>query len=84
MSIELEQPCTTSQPDAAISALLLMMHQYAMQLPHTASPRLAPRIYRHLESLSQRDDLPPALQRTCDELSDAWLSRVDRPLGGLR
>lgn len=83
MSIELEQSCTTIQLDAAISALLLMMHQYAMQSPPTASARLAPRIYRHLESLSQRDDLPPALQRTCDELSDAWLLQLDRQQGGL-
>lgn len=78
MPIELEQPCTTVSPDAAISALLLMMHQYAMQSPQTASARLAPRIYRHLESLSQREDLPAALQRTCDELSDAWLLQLGR------
>lgn len=78
MPIELEQPCTTIPPAAAISALLLMMHQYAMQSPRTASARLAARIYRHLESLSQREDLPAALQRTCDELSDAWLLQLGR------
>ena len=81
MPIELEQQCATGQSDAAVSALLLMLHQYAMQSHQTASLRLAPRIYRHLESLSQRDDLPSALQRTCDELSDAWLLLLNRQQG---
>lgn len=79
MPPELEQPTATIGPDAAISALLCLFHHYAMQEQRgVSSPRLSQRIYQHLEGLSQRDDLPELLHRTCDELSDAWLLVVDR------
>ena len=72
MPVELDQPTASVSPDAAISALLCLFHSYATQLQEGRSPRLGERIYLHLEGLSQRDDLPELLHRTCDELSDAW------------
>lgn len=73
MPVELDQPVSTVSPDAAISALLCLFHSYASQTPAHPSLRLAQRIYHHLENLSQREDVPEILQKTCDELSDAWL-----------
>ena len=72
MPRELEQPSTAISPDAALSALLCLLYSYATQAGEQPSPRLGQRIYRHLEGLAQRDDLPEVLQKTCDELSDAW------------
>lgn len=78
MPLELEQPMNPVTPDAAISALLCLFHSYATQEQGLASPRLSQRIYRHLEGLSQRDDLPEILHKTCDELCDAWQLMQDR------
>lgn len=72
MPVELDQPTASVSPDAAISALLCLFHSYAAQMQEAHSPRLGERIYLHLEGLSQRDDLPDVLHKTCDELSDAW------------
>jgi hypothetical protein len=72
MPRELEQPSAAVSPDAAISALLCLMHSYATQSREQALLRIGQRIYRHLEGLAQRDDLPEVLRQTCDELSDAW------------
>ena len=74
MPRELEQPMTDVSADAAISALLCLLHSYATHDKEQPSPRIGQRIYRHLEGLAQRDDLPIVLQKTCDELSDAWQS----------
>lgn len=74
MPLELDQPVSVISPDAAISALLCLFHAYALQ--DQASPRIGQRIYCHLEGLAQRDDLPAVLQKTCDELSDAWQSML--------
>lgn len=79
MPPELDQPVSSVAPDAAISVLLCLFHQYATQArldqPYS---RLSRRIYQHLESLSQRDDLSDVLIRTFEELSDAWLPIVAR------
>ena len=69
----LEQATAAVSTDAAISALLCLLHTYATQAGD--QPRIGQRIYRHLENLAQRDDLPEVLQKTCDELSDAWQPR---------
>lgn len=78
MPLELDQPVAAVTPDAAISALLCLFHYYATQEQSQPSPRLSQRIYRHLEGLSQRDDLPEILHKTCDELCDAWQLVLDR------
>jgi hypothetical protein len=70
MPKELEQPTTAVSADAAISALICLLHTYATQAGDQA--RIGGRIYRHLDGLAQRDDLPEVLQKTCHELSDAW------------
>lgn len=81
MTLELDQPIVANTPDAAISALLCLFHHYAMSEGQSgSSPRLSQRIYQHLEGLSQRDDLPEILHRTCDELSDAWVLMAERQL----
>lgn len=72
MPRELEQPMLAVSADMAVSALLCLLHSYAVQAGDQHSPRIGQRIYRHLECLAQRDDLPDVLQKTCDELSDAW------------
>lgn len=72
MPFELDQPVSTVTPDAAVSALLFLFHSYAMQRQEQSSLRIGERIFRHLEGLSQRTDLPEILHKTCDELSDAW------------
>jgi hypothetical protein len=77
MPRELEQPMTVDSPDAAISALLCLLHSYATQTGEQSSPRIGQRIYHHLEGLAQREDLPEVLHQTCDELSDAWQSMLD-------
>jgi hypothetical protein len=78
MPDELDQPVANITSDAAVSALLCLFHQYVSQDHPATSPRLSERIYRHLENLSQREDLPAILHQTCDELYDAWLLRLDR------
>jgi hypothetical protein len=75
---ELDHSVAVITPDAAISALLCLFHYYATQEQSQPSPRLSQRIYRHLEGLSQRDDLPEILHKTCDELCDAWQLMLDR------
>jgi hypothetical protein len=70
MPRELEQPTTAVSADAAISALICLLHTYATQAGDQT--RIGGRIYRHLDGLVHRDDLPAVLQKTCDELSDAW------------
>jgi hypothetical protein len=77
MPLELEQPVSAVSVDAAISALLCLFHSYATQAQQQPSPRIGQQIYCHLEGLAQRDDLPAVLQKTCDELSDAWQPRFD-------
>lgn len=75
---ELEQPVATVSAASAISVLLRLFHHYAMHEHNgCSSPLLRQRIYCHLEWLSQRDDLPEILHRTCDELSDAWIPVMD-------
>lgn len=79
MPPELDQPVTAITPEAAISVLLCLFHQYAVHEPAGRScQRLSQRIFLHLEQLTRREDLPELLRRTCDELSDAWLLVVDR------
>jgi hypothetical protein len=78
MPKELDQPVVAITPDAAISALLYLFQLYASEERPEPSSRLKERIYRHLENLSQREDLPAILQKTCDELYDAWLLKLDR------
>jgi hypothetical protein len=79
MPDELDLPVAVITPDAAISALLCLLHSYATQeQQNQPSPRLSQRIYRNLEVLSQRDDLPEILHKTCDELCDAWQLVLDR------
>lgn len=74
MSSELDQPVSVVIADAALSALLCLFHAASQ----TNSLRISQRIYCHLEALSQREDLSEMLQKTCDELSDAWQMRLDR------
>lgn len=78
MPVELDRPVAAITPDAAISALLCLLHSYATQQQSQPSPRLSQRIYHNLEVLSQRDDLPEILHKTCDELCDAWQLMLDR------
>lgn len=79
MPLELDQPAAAITPEIAISALLCLFHQHAMSGVQGAAPaRLGQRIYRNLESLSRRDDLPEILQRTCDDLCEAWQQALDR------
>lgn len=79
MPPELDQPVSVITPEAAISALLCLFHQYAVHEPEgRACQRLSQRIFLHLEELTRREDMPELLRRTCDELSDAWLLIVDR------
>ena len=78
MPPELDQPVAVISPEAAISALLCLFHQYAMhELDGQSCQRLSQRIFLHLEDMARRGDLPELLRRTCDELSDAWLLVLD-------
>lgn len=69
---ELEHPTSAVSTNAAISVLLCMLSTYAAQAGEQPSSRLGQRIYRNLEALSQRDDLPEVLKQICDELRDVW------------
>lgn len=72
----------SNTPETAISTLLCLFHHYATRdakVPDNL--RLRERIYQHLEILSQREDLPETLRRTCDDLSDAWVLAAGRRYG---
>lgn len=78
MLLDLDQ-VTFNSPETAISTLLCLLHYYATRdakLPDNL--RLRERIYQHLEILSQREDVPETLRRTCDDLSDAWVLAASR------
>jgi hypothetical protein len=79
MHPKFDQPVTTVVPEAAISALFCLFHQYVVHESGGRSClRLSQRIFLHLEDMAGREDIPELLRRTCDDLSDAWLLVVDR------
>lgn len=65
---------TECSPEKSLAAVLTLLHCYALrENPDTPNPRLAQAILCQLEKLAEHPTIPAPLQRTCDQLYDAWL-----------
>ncbi|WP_211451461.1 hypothetical protein [Collimonas antrihumi] len=68
-------------PELLISAVLHLISQYNMHnLASDASVQSARTIERHLRTLSDWPGLAPVLRATCQQLSEQWISMIERAL----
>ncbi|SFH96412.1 hypothetical protein SAMN04515618_106216 [Collimonas sp. OK307] len=68
-------------PELLISAVLHLISQYNMHnLASDACVQSARTIERHLRTLSDWPGLAPVLRATCQQLSEQWVSMIERAL----